>query len=347
MGSSHIKIPTDHSNRSTAFSPSLLFFSDTEHNLFSSQFRATDFPPKPTSNPPPQARIDTHKPEPMPTSNIAKRNLFVFFLALLASTLFPSSSRAQLNGNPRTSPLETLPPTTLLAPTNKVIAVILPKALDAKKIKPGDTFAASIAAPGPVLLPEGALIIRVIDTHPAGDNTSNSRLVLQFEPPGSNSASASPLRLELQALAASSTYHWFPSPINVDRFPCDPKVFRAGCNDQDKEDDDIESQIDKPSVSLCKPARTKDKSPAHTCDDFYNSHGIYGYRDLSLAPPAADSANTSTIISTKKNIKLESGTILILSGPDAARLSKHFRTLPWRPDWPDCLCSAGFKTGSS
>jgi hypothetical protein len=250
-----------------------------------------------------------------------------FVWLLLIAALFPSPSSAQVKGDPKTSPLETLPALDPRVPGKKVLAVTLPKALDAKKIKPGDTFTASIVAPGPVLLAEGTLIIRVIDTQPVGDNTSTSRLVLQFEPPGSNSVSAAPLRLELQSVAASSTYNWFPSPIIVDRFPCDPKVSRTGCNNQSNEDD-VESQLDQPSVSLCDPARTKDKSRAGACDDFYNSHGIYGYRDLSLAPPAANSANTSTIVSTKKNIKLGSGTILILSGPDAAKFSKRFSTLP-------------------
>jgi hypothetical protein len=320
-------------NRLTDWRPSRRAFCPfrAPNTILSPQFRAIEFPLHPTSNPLPQSRIDSCKPDPMPLSKIAKRIPFVFSLTLLASTLFPSPSSAQLKGDPKSSPLETLPATTLPVSARKVLAVILPKALDAKKIKPGDTFTAFLAAPD--FLPsmgsttQAALVIRVIDAHPDGDNSGNSSLVLRFEPPGSNSASAAPLRLQLQSVAAPSTFQWSPSPIIVDRFPCDPKVSRKGCNNEDN-DDDVESQLDKPSLSLCNPARTKDKSRAPTCDDFNNSHGIYGYPDLSLSPPAADSANTSTIISTKKNLKLESGTILILSGPDAAIFSKHFSTPP-------------------
>jgi hypothetical protein len=52
------------------------------------------------------------------------------------------------------------------------------------------------------------------------------------------------------------------------------------------------------------------------------SRGVYGYPDLSLAPSAASgSADTFAIVSANKNIKLEKGTYLVLSGPDVDALA--------------------------
>jgi hypothetical protein len=50
------------------------------------------------------------------------------------------------------------------------------------------------------------------------------------------------------------------------------------------------------------------------------SHGVYGYPDLSLSTAPVDNTGGFAMSSTKKNVKLEKGTLLILSGPDVEEL---------------------------
>jgi hypothetical protein len=102
----------------------------------------------------------------------------------------------------------------------------------------------------------------------------------------------------------------------VDRFPCDPQVARIGCDKPDS-DDDPASRLGSMQLAICEKGRPKKQQPAQSrCASQNEARGVYGYPDLSLSASAHGNASTSIVTSAKKNVRLETGTYLVLTGPD-------------------------------
>ncbi len=168
------------------------------------------------------------------------------------------------------------------------------------------------------------VIARIVDARPRTHEKSESRLVLRFETANSDPRKRVALRLELQAVASPSAVQWTTPVVIDDRFPCDPKVARNGCEQQNEDDEDsVESRLSKPQIIICDPSPAKDKKQ-QACASPRDSHGIYGYPGLSLAPPLADSPDASSIVSVKNNVKLEERTYFILAGPGVETILKKY-----------------------
>src|SRR5579862_7995507 len=102
-----------------------------------------------------------------------------------------------------------------------------------------------------------------------------------------------PSNSQIQAVASPASVSWTPSPVIVDRFPCDPKVARNGCDKPNE--NDPESRLDAPPLVLCgKASSNNQKTVQPRCALQDEARGIYGYPDLSLSASADGSANTGT-----------------------------------------------------
>lgn len=159
--------------------------------------------------------------------------------------------------------------------------------------------------------------MRVVDVSPLNKNANDSRISFQFEPlhPDPSSGRAPVLHLEIQAVASPSSIVWSPSLVMVDRFPCDPKVARNGCDKPDN--DDPASRLGSMLLTFCDKDRLKKQQTTRSgCASQVEARGIYGYPDLSLSRNADGKAGTSSVTSVKKNVKFEKGTYLVLAGPD-------------------------------
>jgi hypothetical protein len=244
-----------------------------------------------------------------------------FLISLLLILAFsPRPIRGQLRAETKLSPLEA-PKKNANAPsasTNKTIAVVLPKSLDTKKLKVGETYIVETASSTMADPSSKQIVMRVIEASPLNTNANKSRISLQFEPlhldPSSGRARI--LRLEIQAVASPPSIVWSSSLVMVDRFPCDPQVARNGCDKPDK-DDDPASRLGSKQLAICEKDRPKKQQPAQSrCASQNEARGVYGYPDLSLSASADGNASTSIVTSAKKNVRLETGTYLVLTGPD-------------------------------
>jgi hypothetical protein len=258
------------------------------------------------------------------TSRISAMPKQLLVSLLLVVAFNPRPLQDQLKAETRLLLLE-VPPETSDAPpasTNKTIAVVLRKSIDASKLKAGETYiveGGSSISSVPSLPPAPCctqIVMSVIDASRLNKNSGDSRISLQFEPlhPGTSSGLKPILHLQIQAIASPAAISWSPSLVIVDRFPCDPKVAQNGCDKSDQ--DDPASRLDSMRLSFCSKDRSKrPQTTQSTCASQADARGVYGYPDLSLTANA-DGTSTTTITSAKKNVKLEAGTYLVLAGPD-------------------------------
>jgi hypothetical protein len=172
------------------------------------------------------------------TSRISAMPKQLLVSLLLVVAFNPRPLQDQLKAETRLLLLE-VPPETSDAPpasTNKTIAVVLRKSIDASKLKAGETYiveGGSSISSVPSLPPAPCctqIVMSVIDASRLNKNSGDSRISLQFEPlhPGTSSGLKPILHLEIQAIASPAAISWSPSLVIVDRFPCDPKSPRTG-----------------------------------------------------------------------------------------------------------------------
>jgi hypothetical protein len=256
----------------------------------------------------------------------------LLILAILAACANPPLIRAQTKSQPHIPPIETTKdasPEETPTPAAKTIAAILLKPLDVKKLKPGDAFTASANSMDALDVLGTEVLIEVVEVRASTKDNPDSRLVLRVEKPPTIAHPPIPLRFELLAVAAPDFVAWSPSLVMVDRFPCDPNVDRNKCAEPQKEEDSPPSRLTESPRFACGTKQSNNQTNQHSnhasqkgdCVLMSESRGVYGYPDLALAPSAAGSTDTFAIVSANKNIKLEKGTYLVLSGPDVGSLS--------------------------
>jgi hypothetical protein len=214
-------------------------------------------------------------------------------------------------------------------PAAKTIAAILLKPLDVKKLKAGDVLTASANSMDALNVLGTEVLIQVVEVRASTKDNPDSRLVLRIEKPATIAHPPIPLRFELLAVASPDFVTWTPSLVMVDRFPCDPNVDRNKCAEPQKEEDSPPSRLTESPRFVCQTKQSNNQTNQRgnqgpqkgNCVLMSESRGVYGYPDLSLALSVAGSADTFAIVSANKNVKLEKGTYLVLSGPDVESLS--------------------------
>lgn len=191
------------------------------------------------------------------------------------------------------------------------ICAALTKPIDSRKAKPGDPIAARVTLPvlarGKVLIPNDAKIIgHVTLAQPHSRDNAESQLAIVFDHALLKNGSDLPLALTIQAIGR-------PAPPAVVQDSDDPDVaIRRGSPDGSA------SNPRQPGFPHPPPGQppqaaspdTEAQAMRHPVLDASN-HGAIGLPDLTLTE-SADAASGSMVRSLKNDVKLDTGTELVL-----------------------------------
>jgi hypothetical protein len=229
-------------------------------------------------------------------------------------TQTPVSASAHGPGDPSATP-----------PRKKVFAVTLPHSLDVKNLNSGaifqvsrDVYDASAASPE-------TFLGHVAEAQEKGHENQASLLVVGFEKVTLVNKQEVHEHLRLEAIVAPPNMHISPSPVIVDRYPCDYEANPVGC----KEKEDNETDMPKVAMverSICtenpKPSQGQAKSD---CVSLTEASGAYGFPDFTLSAHSGDTGFNSAIASSKRNVRFEPGTYFVLSelSPDSSPNPQH------------------------
>jgi lipoprotein-anchoring transpeptidase ErfK/SrfK len=232
-------------------------------------------------------------------------------LSLLSPTLLAGLALAQTQPNPEATsqnPNQSANP----AQPGIVFFAELAKSVDAKKAKVGDTVVArstqALVAQGKVVIPQGSKIIgHVTQVKPSTKDAPQSELGIVFEQVVQKDGTQRPFTVAIQAVGAAR------SPWETQNPPGDQSSGAAAST--------------RPSVSSPMGGRASRGTtgmgddmggpadadgPSRPSGAHLNvmSHGVVGLPGLALSAPA--SGPGSLITSEKRNVKLDSGTELLL-----------------------------------
>lgn len=247
---------------------------------------------------------------------------FIYFL-LLAGAVVGSSAAA----TPAQSVTGAKSPDAAEAvsglPAGATICAVLTKALDGRKLKPGDKIEArstlAVIAMGKVAIPEGTKLAgHVSEATKKSDNTNTSRLGIVFDEALLKNGTKIPLALTVQALGLH--------PLSSDQIPLEtgrPSEFHPPLRNLGQH---TQTSPSTPAPTMPPEPTAPDpgsESPVNPTLDA-GSHGVIGMEDLSLKE-SSKAEEGSVVTSTKKNVKLSRGTEIVLrvvSTPDREKSPK-------------------------
>jgi hypothetical protein len=237
-----------------------------------------------------------------------------FLRLLLLSTLWIGSSQGQTSNQPATSGPATAPPSQApqFAPGTKLRAE-LEKTIDAKKAKPGDPVLAKtmdeLESGGAVVAPRGSKIVGHVVAASPHEKDSPSRLEIAFDKLVLEHGSEVAMKATVQALAKPvssapmATNDTSPGPSGVPPMgPGNRSAMPQGAGGGGQSGGAANAgTMGNPTGASPGTAQSGKIS--------LNAEGVQGMPELTLAPgPAQD----SVLSSEKHNVKLESGTQMIL-----------------------------------
>jgi hypothetical protein len=239
-----------------------------------------------------------------------------------APTSSPQANPAQA-GAPATS--ATTAAANSAAPSNKiapgsVLPVQLTKAIDAKKLKTGDPVEAKVtqdmkANDGDVIVPKDTKIIgRVTEAQARNKEQKESQVAIAFDHAVMKSGGDVSLPMSIQAIIA-------PSYLNPNNNPGDSagqSSSAASGNGMSQSNGNTRgagmggSQSSTPSPNAGATAAPADDKSAKVAHEPItgNTQGVLGIPDMTLS--SANPTQGSVITSEKNNVKLESGTLMLL-----------------------------------
>jgi hypothetical protein len=250
------------------------------------QASAQNTPAPSQQDPAPQQQVNPPSPQPAPAAPVAP------------------SSAAPANAAPRIAPGSILP-------------VRLIRSVDAKKAKVGEEVEATVtqdmkSGNGEVVVPKDTKVIgHVTEAQPRGKEQKESQVSLVFDHAVMNGGNV-PLPMSIQAIIASPT----ASPANSDvsgqgAVPSStPGVGGASSS----------SSTGRPGMSAGTPPEVPTTSAAPASGQAGtnaqpaingNTQGVVGISNLKLSA-AADATQGSVLSSEKNNVKLDSGTLMLL-----------------------------------
>jgi hypothetical protein len=240
----------------------------------------------------------------------------ISFSLLLLLSIGQRANCGQVESQDPNSSGTNAPGKTSAASGKRIFVATLPKTVDVKKLKAGDTLAAVESNLGILIASPITFSGRILDVHTLGSGNKESRLVIRFESLKFGDNQELLVDLKLQAVVSPLALKWSFSPIIVDRYPCDYEADPKGCQEKAQK----QEHISQPGVGgmtriVCKKnPKHGQGQPSDDCVPVSEARGAYGFPDLSVAPYPDDSAQDFAITSIRKNVHLEQGTILIFSG---------------------------------
>ena len=183
------------------------------------------------------------------------------------------------------------------ATSEATLAAELTRGVDARKVGPGDTVVAKctqiLTVGGEVVIPKNTKIVgHIVQAQTRGRGRSDSILAITFDTAVLRDGRVVPLTATLQALAP---------PAIMAAEAADPRF-----------DSPIAPEAKPKSAGLL-PGALKHVPPATMAPALdSNTTGIIGLKGLQLETPSASASRISVIHSDSQNVRLESGTRLIL-----------------------------------
>lgn len=245
---------------------------------------------------------------------------FVWNSVFVIALFVPSISRAQ--GPSLLSKNAQAPATPITSPLSVGTAfnVSLNDALDTSKAKPGDLVTGEIAEDvtyeRSVIFPKGTKITgHVVRANSAGHGRSGSALFLQFDKAFLQDGEEVLLNAGIQALAINPVRT--PSPSNDEAAANSGEASEAGVSDiATEESPSVVSTIYDVSPRGPRRSLLTDDTPQGEIKNnglfTPDSKGAFGRPELKVYTPTSDGSRGTVLLSSKKNIHLDSGTHLLL-----------------------------------
>jgi hypothetical protein len=208
--------------------------------------------------------------------------------------------------------------------SGSIIPVRLAKTIDAKKVKPGYEVEAKVATDlkatnGEVIMPQNTKVVgHITESQARSKGQENSRIGIAFDHAVMKNGENVPLPTSVQAIiapsvlrpqtnndnAASETAGAMPSPQEPGSSPASSSGRPGGMGSAE--------QPPTPSPATMGESPSPDRSSAKQYPPITaKTHGVVGISNLSLATPA-NLGQGSVVSSDKSNVKLPSGTLMLL-----------------------------------
>jgi hypothetical protein len=247
-----------------------------------------------------------------------------FLFAMIVGTALASAVAAQGTPTPQPAPTgaQTAPlPATASAPAagptkiapGSVIPVSLSKTIDAKKAKTGDPIVATVtqdmkSTNGAVLVPKDTRVMgHVTEAQPRNKDQKESQLGIAFDHAVMKDGSAMQIPMSIQAIIGEQNDQnngggGSTAPSNSTSAPTISS--RPGMGGGAPAPTPSAGGNDMPGDSTA----NKNSRPPITAQ----TQGVVGISNLTLTPTASNPSEGSLVSSDKNNVKLESGTLMLL-----------------------------------
>ena len=195
--------------------------------------------------------------------------------------------------------------------TGSVIPVSLTKTIDAKKAKTGDEVVAKVtqdmkSSSGDVLVPKDTKVMgRVTSAQPRNKDTKESQVGIVFDRAVMKNGSEMQMPMSIQAIIGQQNDQSSGSGGNSA-----VAAPSSGTTNGGRSGMAGSAPVPTPSPSAGAGDMPSDaqKRPPITAQ----TQGVVGISNLTLSPVATNSAEGSIVTSDKNNVKLESGTMMLL-----------------------------------
>ncbi|MGB7602311.1 MAG: hypothetical protein WBM24_18550 [Candidatus Sulfotelmatobacter sp.] len=253
----------------------------------------------------------------------------IFFINLCIVTLLAGAAAAHSNApsaaNSSASQRQTSTPaqsqTQQAAPPRiapgSVIPVSLTKTIDAKKAKTGEEVVAKVTQDmksnsGEILVPKDTKVIgHVTEAQPHNKQQKESEVGILFDRAVMKDGSTMQMPMSIQAIVGQQNEQNNPGGGNSDAAvpsastsPSNSSGARPGMSGSAPASTSAAAGNDMPSDN----GTAKSSRPPITAQ----TQGVVGISNLTLNPPASNSTEGSVVTSEKNNVKLESGTMMLL-----------------------------------
>jgi hypothetical protein len=256
-----------------------------------------------------------------------------------------SGAEAQAKGSAKSDASARTGEQELKLESGSVIEAALTKSLDAKKNKVGDEVVARVTKDlkheGKVIVPKNSRLLgRVTEARARGEGQSESALGLQFDRVMMKDGREYPVRLAIQAVAAAqsavaaSAENDMMRPRESDHARTAPAPSGSGGGVLGGVSSTVGSTVNATAGAVGGVAgaagTTVDSAVGANAGRggsgqagivgtlTSNSSGVIGLRDLSLRSESSQEASSSVLVSSTRNVHLESGTRFLLRSQAAA-----------------------------
>ena len=194
-----------------------------------------------------------------------------------------------------------------------IYETILEKPLSTKKSAAGEIVRVRTnAIEGRPGLTISEFIGHIIEVHPRGKNDKQSYISLRFDS-AIITGLERPLFASIRAVASVDNAGYGFSPVIVDQYPCreDEKCSKSKEDQIEKLPPILRGGAYRIFCSQKVSVRPKNQKPV--CSDLPHAEGVFGIDGLSFQPLAQDPAQGSLLTSSEKNIRIETGSYVILA----------------------------------